>query len=63
MSADAQLLDEQLELEKRIHELQIAVLNRKEFVRGALEAFASELQGSSGKPWRELKAELKIASL
>ena len=60
MSADSQLLEEQLELERRSLAIQMAVLNNREFVRGALNAFASELQGNTGTPWRELKAELKI---
>jgi len=57
------LLQEQLDLEKRALAIRMAVLEKKEFVAGALAAFAGELQGSTGKPWRELKAELKIGQL
>jgi hypothetical protein len=56
-------LDEMLENEKRAHAIQIAVLNDQEFVEGALKGLADELSGNPGKPWRELKAELKVGHL
>jgi len=63
MSPESPLLQEQLELEKRALKLRHAILSKTGFVSGAIRAFASELQGETGKPWRELKAELKIGKL
>ena len=63
MSVDSPVLQEQLELERRTLSIQMAVLGKKGFVAGALQAFADELQGAQGKPWKELKAELKIGKL
>jgi hypothetical protein len=57
------LLQEQIKLERRSLRLQDAILSKRDFVAGALQAFAGELQGQTGRPWKELKAELKIGQL
>jgi len=57
MSFESPLLQEQLEAEKRILEIQAAVLSKKEFVAGALASFAAEISGSPGKSLKEIKAK------
>jgi hypothetical protein len=63
MSSTSRPLEEQLELEKLALAIQIAVLSDKEFVQGALSGLADELAGNPGKPWQDLKAELKVGQL
>ena len=63
MASDSISLDEVLEREKRALAVQIAVLEKRDFVAGALQGLADELAGNPGKSWQELKAELKVGQL
>jgi hypothetical protein len=57
MPDEAAALHERIDAQKRILEIQLAILNRTEFVQDALEALASD---EPGKDWEELKAELGL---
>ncbi len=60
MLAESPLLEEQLELERRSLAIQMAVLEKKGFIAGALVALQAELGGAEGKSWKQVKAEQKI---
>jgi hypothetical protein len=60
MTEDLVVLQEQLDAQKRILEMQHAVLSNMEFVRVSLRSLAGELAGEAGKDWDELKAELGL---
>jgi len=54
------MLQVQLELEEKAHQVRIAALSDAEFMAGVYEAMQAECDGDAGRPWAEVKKELKI---
>lgn len=61
MSPATKEVQEQIEIEKRGLAIVHAALSDEQFVAGVLEAHKMEMNGEQGKPWSEVKAELKIS--
>ena len=53
-------LQEQLKLEEKANQARMAVLSDAQFMAGVAEAQAAEGNGDEGRPWDEVKRELRM---
>ena len=60
-SGKSSSLEERIADQRRLLALQLAVLDKQDFVKDALKALADV--EDAGEPWDELKAELGLARL
>lgn len=61
-SVKAAALEERISVQRRLLALQLAVLNKQDFVKDALNALVDS-ESDEGKSWDELKAELGLGRL